>query len=126
MLCMKCSYPIDVVDVLPCHCGRAWQSREGWDAQGLCEDVEEKDGTWSELYHNLAPKRCEKIRQDGTKEYFPSPTTALMVVTRDGTRPGDAAPADAAAPEGREESVGAPPAPSSAGCGLPQGADPVS
>lgn len=130
MLCEKCRDPIDVTDVLPCQCGQAYQTAEGWEAQGLFEDVLEADGkTWTMVHHSLAPELCEKEWDDGKREpvavvkFEPTPTTALTVVN-DGTRPGDADAGVAPAAEVHEDSVAAADAAGSAGRGVSQACDP--
>jgi hypothetical protein len=42
---------------IDCQCGEAWQSKSGWEAQGLMEDV--KVGRiWKMKRHLLPPEKC--------------------------------------------------------------------
>lgn len=48
-----------------CQCGEAWQSKDGWAAQGLFEDVPPGDGSkeWGMKIHRLAPEMCSEHKE---------------------------------------------------------------
>lgn len=48
---------------IECQCGEAWQTKEGWDAQGLFEDIQ-RDGRWLIKLHRLPPEKCEEVDDD--------------------------------------------------------------
>jgi hypothetical protein len=48
-----------------CACGQACQSRAGWDAQGLCEELANGDV----ILHNLSPEHC--CRMEETRKAAP-------------------------------------------------------